>query len=71
MPLTSSLACGPPSGRARIVDDQLRDPHQRLPERCVTGRTYDAFEHWPEATVVARFISEEEAANAYKPPVFA
>jgi hypothetical protein len=36
-----------------------------------TGRTYDAFEHWPERTVVARFISEEEAANPYKPPMFA
>jgi hypothetical protein len=36
-----------------------------------TGRTYDAFEHWPEGTVVARSISEEEAANPYKPPFFA
>lgn len=36
-----------------------------------SGRTYDAFEHWPERTVVARSISEEEAANPYKPPMFA
>jgi hypothetical protein len=35
------------------------------------GRTYDAFEHWPERTVFARSISEEEAANPYKPPTFA
>ncbi len=32
-----------------------------------TGRTYDAFERWPERTVVTRSISEEEAANPYKP----
>ena len=36
-----------------------------------TGRTYDAFEHWPERTIVARSISEEEAANPYKPGQFA
>jgi hypothetical protein len=36
-----------------------------------SGRTYDAFEHWPERTIVARSISEEEAANPYKPPMFA
>ncbi len=36
-----------------------------------TGRTYDAFEHWPKRTVFARSISEEEAANPYKPPMFA
>jgi hypothetical protein len=36
-----------------------------------TGRTYDAFEQWPERTVIVRSISEEEAANPYKPPMFA
>jgi len=36
-----------------------------------TGRTYDAFERWPERTVVTRSISEEEAANPYKPSAFA
>ncbi|MBD5657417.1 MAG: hypothetical protein IAI50_19875, partial [Candidatus Eremiobacteraeota bacterium] len=35
------------------------------------GRTYDAFEQWPERSVVARSISEEEAANPYKPSMFA
>jgi hypothetical protein len=35
------------------------------------GRTYDAFEEWPEGTVFARSISHEEAANPYKPPVVA
>jgi len=36
-----------------------------------SGRTYDAFERWPERTVFARSISEEEAANPYKPPMYA
>jgi hypothetical protein len=35
------------------------------------GRTYDAFEEWPDGSVFARSISEEEAANPYKPPVVA
>lgn len=34
------------------------------------GRTYDAFERWPEARVYARSISEEEAADPVKPPPF-
>jgi len=36
----------------------------------VTARTYDTIEHWPEETVHARSISEEEAANPVKPPQF-
>jgi hypothetical protein len=35
-----------------------------------TGRTYDAYEAWPEGTVDARSISEEEAANPVRPPTF-
>jgi hypothetical protein len=35
-----------------------------------SGRTYDAYEEWPEGTVVARSISEEEAANPVRPPTF-
>jgi hypothetical protein len=35
-----------------------------------TGRTYDAFEDWPETTVFSQSISEEEAANPVKPPPF-
>jgi hypothetical protein len=35
-----------------------------------TGRTYDAYEEWPEGTVEARSISEEEAADPVRPPTF-
>jgi hypothetical protein len=36
----------------------------------VTARTYPTIEHWPDQTIHARSISEEEAADPVKPPPF-
>jgi hypothetical protein len=36
----------------------------------VTSRTYASIEHWPAESVIARSISEEEAADPVKPPQF-
>ena len=36
----------------------------------MTARTYPTIEHWPDQTIHARSISEEEAADPVKPPPF-
>ena len=32
-----------------------------------TGRSYQAFEHWPSGRIIARLVSDEEFANPTKP----